>query len=291
MSSTAWRRSRRRQHKRCAASTSTWSGSTVGERQDQRQPGTVEAQRARAGHHARSTLCNAAAASRCRSATTGFLDEFVIVLPDFEHPDRLHGHAGRRNGRRPAGGRGRLVPRQRPPARQGCPTRSTSPCRPDTRWSPTASCRTRTRGVAWTTYEWDAREPMASYLATIDIGQWDVDTWRTESGLPVYDAVDSAITGGLREVIDSSLSRQGEILDVLAERPSARTPSPPSARSSTTRTTCSSRWRPRPGRSTPSTSGSTARATRPTATSWLSTNSHTNGSATTLRWPAGRTSG
>jgi aminopeptidase N len=59
---------------------------------------------------------------------------------------------------------------------------------------------------------------MASYLATIDIGQWDVDTWRTESGLPVYDAVDSAITGGLREVIDSSLSRQGEILDVLAER-------------------------------------------------------------------------
>jgi len=69
-----------------------------------------------------------------------------------------------------------------------------------------------------TTYEWDAREPMASYLATIDIGHWDVDTWRTESGLPVYDAVDSAITGGLREVIDSSLSRQGEILDVLAER-------------------------------------------------------------------------
>ena len=35
---------------------------------------------------------------------------------------------------------------------------------------------------------------------------------------PRYDAVDSAITGGLREVIDSSLSRQGEILDVLAER-------------------------------------------------------------------------
>jgi len=76
---------------------------------------------------------------------------------------------------------------------------------------------TDTRGGT-TTYEWDAREPMASYLATIDIGHWDVDTWRTESGLPVYDAVDSAITGGLREVIDSSLLRQGEILDVLAER-------------------------------------------------------------------------
>ena len=67
----------------------------------------------------------------------------------------------------------------------------------------------------WTTYEWDAREPMASYLATIDIGFWDVHKWRTDTGLPVYDAVDSAITGGLRTVIDSSLARQGEVLDVL----------------------------------------------------------------------------
>jgi len=67
----------------------------------------------------------------------------------------------------------------------------------------------------WTTYEWDAREPMASYLATIDIGFWDVHKWRTNTGLPVYDAVDSAITGGLRSVIDSSLARQGEVLDVL----------------------------------------------------------------------------
>jgi aminopeptidase N len=67
----------------------------------------------------------------------------------------------------------------------------------------------------WTTYEWDAREPMASYLATIDIGHWDVHRWRTDTGLPVYDAVDSAITGGLRTEIDSSLARQGEVLDVL----------------------------------------------------------------------------
>ena len=32
----------------------------------------------------------------------------------------------------------------------------------------------------------------------------------------MLDAVDSAITGELRGVIDSSLSRQGEILDVLS---------------------------------------------------------------------------
>ena len=68
----------------------------------------------------------------------------------------------------------------------------------------------------WTTWRWNAREPMASYLATIDIGAWDVTTWRTDTGLPVYDAVDSAITGGLRAEIDSSLARQGEVIDLLS---------------------------------------------------------------------------
>lgn len=75
----------------------------------------------------------------------------------------------------------------------------------------------------WTRYVWVAPEPMASYLATIDIGEWDVRRWRTDDRLPVYDAVDSAITGGLREEIDSSLARQGEILDVL-ERSFGRYP-------------------------------------------------------------------
>jgi aminopeptidase N len=77
--------------------------------------------------------------------------------------------------------------------------------------------RDRDHGQAWTTWEWVAREPMASYLATIDIGFWDVHRWRTGSGIPVYDAVDSAIAGGLRQEIDSSLARQGEILDLLSE--------------------------------------------------------------------------
>jgi aminopeptidase N len=68
-----------------------------------------------------------------------------------------------------------------------------------------------------TSWRWVAREPMASYLATIDIGYWDTRVWETESGDPVYDAVDSAISGGLRAVIDAGLARQGEILDVLSD--------------------------------------------------------------------------
>ena len=58
--------------------------------------------------------------------------------------------------------------------------------------------RDRDQREGWTTWEWEAREPMASYLATIDIGYWDVHRWRTEGGIPVYDAVDTAITGALR---------------------------------------------------------------------------------------------
>jgi aminopeptidase N len=77
--------------------------------------------------------------------------------------------------------------------------------------------RGRDRRGGRTTWEWDAREPMASYLVTIDIGNWDVNRWRTDTGLPVYDAVDAAITGGLRAEIDAGLARQGEVLDLLSD--------------------------------------------------------------------------
>ena len=76
--------------------------------------------------------------------------------------------------------------------------------------------RDRDRRRGSTSWRWEADDPMASYLATIDIGFWDVDRGRTASGLPFYDAVDTAITGGLRAEIDSSLARQGEILGVLS---------------------------------------------------------------------------
>jgi aminopeptidase N len=76
--------------------------------------------------------------------------------------------------------------------------------------------RNQRRHQGQTSWKWEAREPMASYLATIDIGFWDVDRGRVDR-LPVYDAVDSAITGGLRAEIDSSLARQGEILDLLSD--------------------------------------------------------------------------
>jgi aminopeptidase N len=64
----------------------------------------------------------------------------------------------------------------------------------------------------WVTTSWATRDPMASYLLFAAIGHFDLHHWRTSSGLPVLDAVDSGITGPLRQRIDSSLARQGEIL-------------------------------------------------------------------------------
>jgi aminopeptidase N len=68
-----------------------------------------------------------------------------------------------------------------------------------------------------TTWEWTAPEPMASYLATIDIADWDVHEWQTDTGLPVYDAVDTNITGPLRDEIDWALGLQDEALELLSD--------------------------------------------------------------------------
>ncbi len=97
------------------------------------------------------------------------------------------------------------------------PTTSTSPCRRASASSPTVSSATTTTKDGATRFDWHAPEPMASYLATIDIGEWDVRQWTTASGLPVYDAVDPDLLSDpeLGPSINSSLARQGEIVDVL----------------------------------------------------------------------------
>jgi aminopeptidase N len=74
--------------------------------------------------------------------------------------------------------------------------------------------RDRDRDGKVTEWTWRANEPMASYLATIDIGQWDVHR-STQAGLPVYDAIATQITGGLRAEIEDSFARQGEITELL----------------------------------------------------------------------------
>ena len=52
----------------------------------------------------------------------------------------------------------------------------------------------RTRGGS-TTWVWDAREPMASYLTTATIGQFDVHAYRAD-GIRYWDAIDPDLFAG-----------------------------------------------------------------------------------------------
>jgi aminopeptidase N len=65
---------------------------------------------------------------------------------------------------------------------------------------------------AWATTTWQARDPMASYLAFMSVGRYDVHRWTTAAGLPMADAVDSRVPARIRRRINASFARQGEIL-------------------------------------------------------------------------------
>jgi aminopeptidase N len=77
------------------------------------------------------------------------------------------------------------------------------------------------------TWVWDAPDPMAPYLATATIGQFDLRSYRTAQGLRMYDAVDPDLydepvdpqdpaSPTFGEIADGSLARQGEILSFLS---------------------------------------------------------------------------
>jgi aminopeptidase N len=86
----------------------------------------------------------------------------------------------------------------------------------------------RKRHGATRTWRWDAPEPMASYLATVDIGRFDTHRYRTGDGLWMYDALDPDLfsqpaTGdpgspSFGEIAQGSLARQEEILHFLEHR-------------------------------------------------------------------------
>src|SRR5262245_8382027 len=65
-----------------------------------------------------------------------------------------------------------------------------------------------------TTHTWVASDPMASYLATIDIGHWRMRTRETDSGLPVIDAVAPGMVSASR----TALRREPEILSFLEDQ-------------------------------------------------------------------------
>jgi aminopeptidase N len=77
----------------------------------------------------------------------------------------------------------------------------------------------------WTTWSWDAKEPMATYLVTLAIGEFDVREYRAD-GIRYWDALDPDLftldldpeTEGpsAGEVAEAALARQPEIVDFLS---------------------------------------------------------------------------
>ena len=45
----------------------------------------------------------------------------------------------------------------------------------------------------WTTWTWDAPDPMAAYLATATVGDFELDTYTAANGTPIIDAVDPSL--------------------------------------------------------------------------------------------------
>ena len=73
----------------------------------------------------------------------------------------------------------------------------------------------RTESAGTTTYRWSAKEPMASYLATASVGDYDLLTSETSGGLPLIDAVDRDLP---REQATAGLVRTGEMVEVFTDR-------------------------------------------------------------------------
>lgn len=67
--------------------------------------------------------------------------------------------------------------------------------------------------AGWTTWYWNAPDPQASYLATATVGDFDLTSTRTRSGLPIVNAVDRDLTTANRTTTDASLARQPEMID------------------------------------------------------------------------------
>jgi peptidase M1-like protein len=64
----------------------------------------------------------------------------------------------------------------------------------------------------WTTWTWDAKEPMASYLATIDIGQFDLKSYRRD-GIRYWDAVDPDLSAPVTPRTGQQYALSGKVAD------------------------------------------------------------------------------
>ena len=65
-----------------------------------------------------------------------------------------------------------------------------------------------------TTFRWAERDPMATYLATVAIGQWEIRTGRTAGGVPQYVAVDPRLKGSGPDPMTFFWDTSAEVTDL-----------------------------------------------------------------------------
>ncbi|MGH8824846.1 MAG: M1 family metallopeptidase [Jiangellaceae bacterium] len=64
----------------------------------------------------------------------------------------------------------------------------------------------------WTTWSWEAPDLQASYLATATVGDFDLRTSETSTGLPIIDAVDRKLTPANLATTNASLALQADMI-------------------------------------------------------------------------------
>ncbi|PPH12170.1 hypothetical protein C5C71_04300 [Rathayibacter sp. AY1C1] len=72
-----------------------------------------------------------------------------------------------------------------------------------------------TTSKGWTTSRWVETSPMASYLAMVNIGDYDL-VRSTQGGVTTIDAIDRDITGDSRARTEAALAKQGAIIDYFS---------------------------------------------------------------------------
>jgi aminopeptidase N len=65
----------------------------------------------------------------------------------------------------------------------------------------------------WTSWRWRSADVIASYLTTASIGDYDLTTDRTSTGLPIINAVDRDFSAANKATIASRLARQPAIVE------------------------------------------------------------------------------
>jgi aminopeptidase N len=66
----------------------------------------------------------------------------------------------------------------------------------------------------WTTWSWDAPDPMAAYLATATVGDFELTSYTGPDGIPIIDAVDPA----LPPANSANLARTPEMMELFTDR-------------------------------------------------------------------------